>query len=86
LVPLKITAIETEQIRVPLNRVYKGSHYKMTHRSTILTRIYTDTGAFGEAYAGDEDAGLAEIDKIIHEEIAPKIFGKIQLRLNVVGS
>lgn len=48
----------------------------MTHRSTILTRIYTENGSFGEAYAGDEDAGLAEIDKIIHEEIAPKIFGE----------
>ena len=58
---LTITRIETEQIRVPLARVYKGSHYKMTHRSTILTRIHTASGLVGEAYAGDEDAGTAEI-------------------------
>ena len=64
---LTITAIETEQIRVPLVRTYRGSHYKMTHRSTIITRIYTAGGLVGEAYAGDEDAGLAEIDSIIHE-------------------
>ena len=68
---LTITAIETEQIRVPLVRTYRGSHYKMTHRSTIITRIFTASGLVGEAYAGDEDAGLAEIDQIIHEEIAP---------------
>ena len=73
---LTITAIETEQIRVPLVRTYRGSHYKMTHRSTIITRIYTAGGLVGEAYAGDEDAGLAEIDSIIHEEIAPKILGE----------
>ena len=73
---LTITAIETEQIRVPLVRTYRGSHYKMTHRSTIITRIFTAAGLVGEAYAGDEDAGLAEIDQIIHEEIAPKILGE----------
>ncbi len=73
---LTITRIETEQIRVPLERVYKGSHYKMTHRSTILTRIHTASGLVGEAYAGDEDAGLAEIDAIIHDEIAPKLIGQ----------
>lgn len=66
-----ITRIETEQIRVPLERIYRGSHYKMTHRSTIITRVYTAGGLVGEAYAGDEDAGLAEIDGIIHDEIAP---------------
>ena len=73
---LTITRIETEQIRVPLARVYQGSHYKMTHRSTILTRIHTASGLVGEAYAGDEDAGLAEIDAIIHDEIAPKLLGQ----------
>jgi len=71
-----ITRIETEQIRVPLERVYRGSHYKMTHRSTIITRVYTAGGLVGEAYAGDEDAGLAEIDGIIHDEIAPVLMGQ----------
>jgi len=75
-VDLTITAIETEQIRVPLVRTYRGSHYKMTHRSTIITRIYTAGGLVGEAYAGDEDAGLGEIDAIIHDEIAPRILGE----------
>lgn len=71
-----ITRIETEQVRVPLERVYRGSHYKMTHRSTIITRVFTAGGFVGEAYAGDEDAGLAEIDGIIHEEIAPVLLGQ----------
>ncbi len=71
-----ITRIETEQIRTPLERVYRGSHYRMTHRSTIITRVFTAGGLVGEAYAGDEDAGLEEIDGIIHGEIAPALLGE----------
>ena len=73
---LRIERIETIPIRVPLDRVYQGSHYKMTHRSTILTRVYTASGIVGEAYAGDEDAGLGEINAIIHNEIVPKLIGQ----------
>jgi D-galactarolactone cycloisomerase len=72
---LRIAHIETVPIRVPLAREYRGSHYRMTHRSTIVTRVHTDEGIVGEAYAGDEDAGLLEIDRIIHEEIAPILRG-----------
>ena len=73
---LTITRIETEAIRVPLARTYRGSHYKMTHRSTVITRIHTASGLIGEAYAGDEDASLLEIENIIHDEIAPLIIGQ----------
>lgn len=76
LAPLAIERIETVPIRVPLARVYRGSHYQMTHRSTIVTRVFTDQGIVGEAYAGDEDAGLLEIDGIIHEELAPALAGE----------
>ena len=73
---LRIERIETIPIRVPLDRVYRGSHYQMTHRSTTITRIHTASGIVGEAYAGDEDAGLEEIDGIIHREIAPLLIGE----------
>jgi D-galactarolactone cycloisomerase len=72
---LRIARIETIPIRVPLAREYRGSHYRMTHRSTIVTRVHTEEGIVGEAYAGDEDAGLLEIDRIIHEELAPILRG-----------
>lgn len=73
---LRIERIETVPVRVPLDRVYKGSHYQMTHRSTIITRIHTASGIVGEAYAGDEDAGLADIERIINTEIAPLLIGE----------
>jgi L-alanine-DL-glutamate epimerase-like enolase superfamily enzyme len=73
---LTIRRIETTPIRVPLPRVYRGSAYHMTHRSTIVTRVHTEEGIVGEAYAGDEDAGLEAIDRIIHLEISPRLEGE----------
>ena len=73
---LTIRRIETIPVRVPLGRSYKGSGYHMTHRSTIVTRVHTDEGVVGEAYAGDEDAALGEIQQIIHREIAPALAGE----------
>jgi D-galactarolactone cycloisomerase len=72
---LTIERIETIPIRVPLAREYRGSHYRMTHRSTIVTRVHTRAGIVGEAYAGDEDAGLAQIEAIVQHEIAPALHG-----------
>jgi L-alanine-DL-glutamate epimerase-like enolase superfamily enzyme len=74
--PLRLERIETIPLRVPLVRTYKGSAYKMTHRSTLIVRLHTQTGVVGEAYVGDEDAALIEIDRIVHEEIAPRILGE----------
>ncbi len=73
---LTIERIETVAVRVPLDKVYKGSHYRMTHRSTIITRVHTASGIVGEAYAGDEDAGLQEIESIIRNEITPILVGQ----------
>jgi D-galactarolactone cycloisomerase len=73
---LTISSIETVPIRVPLARTFSGSYYRMTHRSTIVTRVHTQEGVVGEAYAGDEDADLLEIDRIIREEIAPRLIGE----------
>ena len=47
-----------------------------SHRSTIVTRVHTDEGVVGEAYAGDEDVTLAAIDRIIRREIAPRLEGR----------
>jgi L-alanine-DL-glutamate epimerase-like enolase superfamily enzyme len=72
---LPITRIETIPVRVPLARTYRGSHYQMTHRSTIVTRVHIEGEVVGEAYAGDEDGALLEIEEIIHEEIEPFLVG-----------
>lgn len=72
---LTIEKIETIPMVAPLVREFKGSFYKMTHRATVITRIYTKEGVVGEAYVGDEDKSLFEIEDIIRNEIAPKLIG-----------
>lgn len=72
---LMIEDIETTTIRVELPRVYKGSQYQMTHRSTIIVRVRCSSGVVGEAYAGDEDKTLFEIESIINDELSPKLIG-----------
>lgn len=75
LAPLAIDRIETQAVRIPLKRVYRGSNYQMSHRSTVVCRVFTADGLVGEAWAGDEDSGLSEIVDIIHDEIAPALVG-----------
>lgn len=72
---LVIGSIETIPVRVPLATVFAGSHYQMTHRSTLVTRVHTADGIVGEAYVGDEDANLLEIERIVQAEIAPAVTG-----------
>jgi D-galactarolactone cycloisomerase len=70
-----ITAVEVVPIRVPLDRVYRGSSYSMRNRCTIITRVHTAEGVVGEVYNGDADADQAQVVKIIETEIAPLVLG-----------
>jgi L-alanine-DL-glutamate epimerase-like enolase superfamily enzyme len=72
---MRIAAIEVSAIRVPLAKIYRGSYYQMSHRSTIVCRVTTQSGIVGEAWTGDEDATLHEIVAIIRKEITPLLIG-----------
>ena len=72
---LTIREIELIAVVVPLQQEYRGSFYRMENRSTLITRVHTDEGIVGEAYAGDEDATLAHIAAVVEREIAPEIIG-----------
>ena len=73
---MRIESIETIPLRAPLKRVFRGSHYQMTHRCTIITRLRTDEGIVGECYNGDEDETQAAVMKIIQDELAPLVRGR----------
>src|SRR5690606_19819858 len=78
---VKITAIETIPVSVPLPRTFKGSYYSMTHRATLITRIHTDDGVVGESYNGDEDVTQEQIRRIIADDLAPRLIGKDPLQV-----
>lgn len=71
-----ITRVETVLVLAPLAREFKGSHYSMTQRATVIVRLHTADGVVGEAYVGDEDKSLFEIERIIRDEIAPVLVGQ----------
>jgi L-alanine-DL-glutamate epimerase-like enolase superfamily enzyme len=73
---LTITDIEVVPIVVPLAREYRGSHYRMTARATVIVRLRTREGIVGEAYAGDEDKTLRDIVSVIRDELAPRLVGE----------
>jgi L-alanine-DL-glutamate epimerase-like enolase superfamily enzyme len=78
---LTIADLEVVPIRVPLARTYRGSQYKMTHRSTVICRVHTEEGIVGEAWAGDEDESLGAIAALLRDELAPKLRGSDALAL-----
>jgi len=73
---LTIQRIECIPLCMPLPRTFRGSSYFMTHRCTIITRVYTEEGVVGEIYNGDEFETQAEVVKIILDEIQPRLLGK----------
>ena len=73
---LTVERIETIPLLVPLGRVYKGSHYQMTHRAPVIVRIFTSEGIVGEAYVADEDSNFVEISRVIDNEITPLLIGQ----------
>jgi D-arabinonate dehydratase len=72
---VRISAIATIPLKLPLPRVYKGSYYHMTHRCTVITRVSTDDGVVGEAYNGDQFEHQGELCRIINDELAPLVTG-----------
>jgi D-galactarolactone cycloisomerase len=75
-VELRIRAIETVPVRVTLNKLYRGSFYRMPRRCTIITRVLTEEGVTGECYNADADEEQGTIMRIIHEELAPLVVGR----------
>lgn len=63
-------------MRVTLSKLYRGSHYQMPRRCTIITRVTTEEGIVGECYNADADEEQPVIMKVIHEELVPLLVGK----------
>ncbi len=61
---------------MPLDVVYRGSYYRMENRASVITRVVTEEGIVGEAYAADEDKTLADIVGVIRDEITPRLIGQ----------
>ncbi len=48
----------------------------MRNRCTIITTVQTEAGVVGEIYTGDTDEQQQSIQRIIEDELAPRLLGK----------
>jgi D-arabinonate dehydratase len=72
---VKIDKIEAIAISIPLSRDFGGSTYQVTRRCTVVTRLYTAGGIIGQVYNGDNRDHGAEIVRLIHQALAPRVVG-----------
>ncbi len=72
---MRIHGIEAIAIDVPLRRNFGGSTYAVLKRCTVVTRMRTEGGLVSEVYNGDNREQGAEIVRLIHEELAPRVRG-----------
>jgi D-galactarolactone cycloisomerase len=73
---VRIHSVEAIALDIPLKKDFGGSTYHVLKRSTVITRLRTDDGPVSEVYNGDNRAHGAEIVRIIHEELAPRVRGR----------
>ena len=58
---------------------YRGTYYSTSSRAPVLTRVFTEEGIVGEAYAGDEASKLAQIVDVVNRELTPRLIGESAL-------
>lgn len=80
---LTIERIEFIPLKMELPRVFSGSNYFMSHRCTIITRLYTKEGIVGESYNGDEYEGQKAVLDIL-EKIGPQVIGMSALEVEKI--
>lgn len=72
---MRITAVEAIAVDIPLSKNFGGSTYSVLKRSTIITRLRTDSGLTSNVYNGDNRAHGAQIAKLIENDLLNVING-----------
>jgi D-arabinonate dehydratase len=72
---MRIESLEAIPVEIPLRRNFGGSTYAVLKRSTIVTRLRTDAGLVSEVYNGDNRDHGADLVRLIHEALAPRVRG-----------
>ena len=73
---MKIESVQAIPLEIPLKKVFSGSFYPVTGRSTIVTRTRTAGGLQSAVYNGDNRAHRREIARIVEDELAALLIGE----------
>jgi len=66
---MRITAVEAIAVDIPLSKNFGGSTYSVLKRSTVITRLRTDSGLCSNVYNGDNRAHGPQIAKLIENDL-----------------
>ena len=80
---LTIERVEVIPLIMPLPRIFSGSNYFMSHRCTIITRVYTRDGIVGESYNGDEYEGQGAVLEFL-DKVSPQVIGMSALEVEKI--
>ena len=72
---MRITAVEAIAVDIPLSKNFGGSTYSVLKRSTVITRLRTDSGLASNVYNGDNRAHGPQIAKLIENDLFNVIKG-----------
>ncbi|MBX9903724.1 MAG: mandelate racemase/muconate lactonizing enzyme family protein [Burkholderiales bacterium] len=72
---MRITAVEAIAVDIPLSKNFGGSTYSVLKRSTVITRLRTDSGLTSNVYNGDNRAHGPQIAKLIENDLFNVIKG-----------
>jgi len=72
---MRITAVEAIAIDIPLSKNFGGSTYSVLKRSTVITRLRTDSGLTSNVYNGDNRAHGPQIANLIENDLFNVING-----------
>jgi len=72
---MRITAVEAIAIDIPLSKNFGGSTYSVLKRSTVITRLRTDSGLTSNVYNGDNRVHGPQIANLIENDLFNVING-----------
>jgi len=73
---MKIIDVKATWILIPLEKPFHGGTYTIPSRATVITKIFTDEGIIGEAFAGDQRKNGKEICDLIENDLKKIIVGE----------
>jgi D-galactarolactone cycloisomerase len=73
---MHIYGIDAIALDIPLTKNFGGSTYAVLKRSTVITRLRTQSGLQSEVYNGDNREAGPQIVRLIRDELAPLIRGE----------
>lgn len=71
-----VTDVEAIWLWMPLKKPVHGGTYTIPSRATIVTRVFTDEGLVGEAFAGDQRKIGGEMCNLIEDDLKKTVVGE----------